>query len=197
MNDPSVDLFENEYCQCVVTHPDWSHFRCYKEAALKYNFKPNDSENTVRKRIQRLDAEPKILGRIAEIRLGLQRKNDAKWDANRENICDLLYEGIVRDAKDPDIRIHGCVKSIAMLADLKGWKNPQRVEVDATLSPGVGTSEVNAKLERLYRMLGIAPATPELTDESEIIDIKEDYETGEVQTAGVQDLPALRPGDEG
>ena len=186
MNDPSVDLFENEYCQCVVTHPDWSHFRCYKEAALKYDFKPTDTENTIRMRIKRLDAEPKILGRIAEIRLELQRKNDAEWDGKRETICNLLYEGIVRDARNPDILIHGCVKSIAMLADLKGWKNPQRVEVDATLSPGVGTSEVNAKLERLYRMLGLAQSTPELTDESEIIDIKEDTDEKESADQGGQ-----------
>lgn len=164
MKSEALDLFEEHYCQLRGIGFK-SRRQCYDEAMRLSSARPTENEETIRTRIKRLEKEPKIIARIAEIKADNKESVTALWAGRKEEICEKMYKGILAAAsghvpkgKDAMMTIHDSVKTIGLLAELKGWKEPEKVEISGDGS-AVDSSEVNRKLDFLIGKIG--PAAPQ------------------------------------
>lgn len=172
MKSETLDLFEEHYCQ-LRSLGFKTRRECYDEAIRLSAARPSENEETIRTRIKRLEKEPKIINRIAEIKADNQERTSALWNGRKEQICEKMYKGIVDAAngqipksKDCAMSIHDAVKTIGLLAELKGWKEPEKVELSGQ-GAAIDTTEVNRKLDFLIGKVGPLDPAPQEGEEGE------------------------------
>jgi len=152
MKDEQLDLFEEEYCQTRATHGTWTFRECYNHASLATNYREDVTESAVKKRITRLEHDPRITRRIDEIRTDIRRRKGAEWAERKDVVGELMYKGVVSSPQTQKNGIHDAVKTIGMLADFYGWREADRIELTST---GVDTTAVNGKIDALMKKLGV------------------------------------------
>lgn len=129
-----------------------------KRAAYREAFGGDASDGTVDSAVNRLEKRPEIASRIAEMHRDFVEENAALWAQRKEEVCETMFHGIVTAArggymtgKETRSNIHDAVKTIGMLADLKGWKEPEKLDIGGS-GVGLDTKDVNSKLDKLLAL---------------------------------------------
>ena len=160
--DKPLDLFEDAYCRVRAKNGErLTHRECYDLVCAEVNYKDTDNENTINSRINRMEHDPRIASRILELAEALKRKNELKWLDRKEEVSELVYRGIVAAPMTLKNGIHDAVRSIGLLADLKGWREADRLEVSGAATGALDSGEVNRKLDALLDKVGAKPSAPD------------------------------------
>ena len=162
-----ITLQEESYCQLRATGE--TKRSAYRKAYGASGIDVKDA--TVDTAVNRLEKRPEILARIAEVKTDYNEENKVKWAKRKEEVCESMYEGI-RDAargvlskgKDGVMSIHDATKTIQVLAELKGWKEPEKIDIGPTAA-AADQAEVNRKLDALLEKAGVDKANEETEEE--------------------------------
>lgn len=158
---PQLTLPEEAYCQLRAQGET-------RRTAWKQAFGTEDvGDKTLDSRVSRLEKRIEITRRIGEIRRDIAEANALKWAKRREELMEVLYTGALRVARDPEQGgISAAVKAISQLANMLGWNEPQRFEIDAgtTTGNGLDAKAVNAKLDKLLELTAPKEGDANATD---------------------------------